>query len=75
MKQKRTSAALLAMISLCTALTGCAFRPQSVVRQADTEHEPGSSQIIVGYSQIGSESAWRTANTQSFQETFSPENG
>lgn len=26
MKQKRTSAALLAMISLCTALTGCAFR-------------------------------------------------
>ncbi len=75
MKQKRTFAALLAMISLCTALTGCAFRPQSVVRQADTEHEPGSSQIIVGYSQIGSESAWRTANTQSFQETFSPENG
>lgn len=31
--------------------------------------------IVVGYAQIGSESDWRIANTQSFRETFSEENG
>ncbi len=31
--------------------------------------------IVVGYSQIGSESDWRSANTQSFKETLTPQNG
>ncbi len=31
--------------------------------------------ITVGYAQVGAESDWRTANTQSFKETFVPENG
>lgn len=31
--------------------------------------------IVVGVSQIGSESVWRTANTSSIQETFTKENG
>ena len=31
--------------------------------------------IVVGYAQVGAESDWRTANTKSFQTTFTPENG
>ncbi len=31
--------------------------------------------LVVGYAQVGAESDWRTANTKSFQTTFTPENG
>jgi len=31
--------------------------------------------IVVGFSQIGSESVWRTANTESMEQTFTKENG
>ncbi len=31
--------------------------------------------IVVGYAQVGAESDWRTANTESFKSTFVPENG
>ena len=31
--------------------------------------------IVVGFSQVGAESAWRIANTQSMTKTFSEENG
>ena len=31
--------------------------------------------IVVGYSQLGSESVWRTANTNSIQEALTKENG
>ena len=31
--------------------------------------------LVVGYAQVGAESDWRTANTESFKSTFIPENG
>lgn len=31
--------------------------------------------IVVGYAQVGAESDWRMANTQSFKDTFTAENG
>ena len=31
--------------------------------------------ITVGYSQVGAESDWRTANTESFKSTFTEANG
>ena len=31
--------------------------------------------ITVGFSQVGAESDWRTANSQSMKDTFSKENG
>ena len=31
--------------------------------------------ITVGYAQVGAESDWRTANTESFKSTFTEENG
>lgn len=45
---------------------------------ADAEAEaPAASgeTIVVGYAQVGAESDWRTANTESFKSTFTPENG
>ncbi len=37
---------------------------------------PGAGNlIVVGVSQVGSESVWRTANTESLQKTFTKENG
>ncbi len=35
----------------------------------------GDSTITVGFSQVGAESDWRTANTESMKSTFSDENG
>lgn len=31
--------------------------------------------ITVGYAQVGAESDWRTANTESFKSTFTEESG
>jgi len=47
---------------------------------ADTEdtasEDTGSDElIVVGFSQVGAESDWRTANTESMQSTFTEENG
>jgi len=36
---------------------------------------PAKKLITVGYSQIGAESDWRTANTESFKSTFTEANG
>lgn len=35
----------------------------------------GGEKITVGYAQVGAESDWRTANTDSFKSTFTEENG
>lgn len=37
--------------------------------------EEASGNIVVGYAQVGAESDWRTANTESFKATFTEENG
>lgn len=45
---------------------------------AELEQEVTSEEdnlIVVGYSQLGSESVWRTANTNSIQKALSEENG
>ena len=39
------------------------------------ESKDASKLIVVGYAQVGAESDWRTANTESFKSTFVPENG
>ena len=43
---------------------------------ASDESAPASKGLItVGYAQVGAESDWRTANTESFKSTFTKENG
>lgn len=42
---------------------------------AEPAAAPAGDTIVVGYAQVGAESDWRTANTKSFQDTFTEANG
>ena len=63
MKKKMVSALLTA-----TMVCGMCIVPTVGVAAADDT-------ITVGFSQVGAESDWRTANTESMKSTFSEENG
>jgi ABC-type sugar transport system substrate-binding protein len=58
-------------------LASCSLRPLKTPQSNEnvkTEHMDNDL-IIVGFSQLGSESDWRTANTKSIQNAFSKKNG
>lgn len=59
---KRVAAWLLALSFL---LTGC----------ANAQQEAAEELIVVGISQVGAESDWRVANSESMKEVFTEENG
>ncbi len=69
-KKMLAGAALLSAMAL--AFTGCAGNTNP-----GTSGEPGGDGdlIKVGFAQTGSESGWRSANTESMKEAFSTENG
>ncbi len=59
-------------------LASCSLRPSKnlqVKEPENTEDMIDSDLIIVGFSQLGSESDWRTANTKSIQKALIKENG
>lgn len=67
-----------------TLLTGCRQKmnalpedapPEAAVRENDDANAVPQKLITVGYSQLGSESDWRIANSVSFKDTFTVENG
>ena len=58
---------LLACLLALTALCGCGS-----AAEADGEK---NGRIVVGFSQLGSESDWRIANTRSMTDAFCEENG
>lgn len=60
---KRLIAAALAIAAL---LCGCA---------RDETEQPEKNRIVVGISQVGAESDWRVANSESMKAVFSEENG
>ena len=62
-------AALLVLL-----LAGCAGT-HGVEQPEDTRTPVDDNLIVVGVSQVGSESVWRTANTASIQNVFTKENG
>lgn len=64
---------LLASLSL----NGCASKDdiQDTSWLEDEVAEKGKGYITVGFSEVGSESDWRRAHTESFKEVFSIENG
>ena len=70
MKTKfRTAAAVLAALALFAA--GCGSDSDS----GDDDGGSGGDKIKVGFAQTGSESGWRSANTESMKEAFSEANG
>ena len=69
---KKVVAGMLTAV-MAFSLTACGGGDAST---NDTAKEEGSSDVItVGFSQVGAESDWRTANSQSMKDTFSKENG
>lgn len=63
-----------------TAVEPAAEADDSADNAAEDTAEAGDTAasgelIVVGYAQVGAESDWRTANTQSFKDTFTEENG
>ena len=69
---------LLMLAGAAGLLGGCqaAFTPQESQAVAEDMVPPDDdSLVVVGVSQLGSESVWRTAHTASIQRAFTKENG
>ncbi|MGC4018636.1 MAG: substrate-binding domain-containing protein [Muricomes sp.] len=76
MKQRMKSSirGILSAAFVVILLAGCG--KQFKVEEAKDSLTPKDKNlIVVGVSQIGSESVWRTANSASIQEVFTKENG
>ena len=77
MKRKLVSVLLCAAMVMTMAI-GCGGKKEAATEDggdsAATE-DSGSDLITVGFAQVGAESDWRMANSESMKETFSEENG
>ena len=75
MKMKfRTGVAVLGAVALFAA--GCGDSDSSDDEKATSSGSGGGGDLIkVGFAQTGSESGWRSANTESMKEAFSKDNG
>lgn len=59
-------------VLFCTCMCSCgAFSPV----QEDANVAEVNDYVVVGFSQLGAESDWRSANTESMKSTFCQENG
>lgn len=81
MKRKLVSA-LLCVSMIAVMLVGCgggnsdsSSDDGEQTEESGDEGEAGGDLITVGFAQVGAESDWRTANSESMKETFSKENG
>ena len=63
---------VIIVLAVLALLTGCAGQEPEA---EDTRTPTDDNLIVVGVSQEGSESVWRTANTRSVKETLTKENG
>ncbi|WP_084039494.1 ABC transporter substrate-binding protein [Demequina sp. NBRC 110053] len=57
------------------ALTACSSDSGETAEGSEDPGSAGDELITVGFAQTGSESGWRSANTESMQTAFSEENG
>ena len=74
MKMKRkVITALLAATMVASLAVGCGNKGGD--SKSDSSKSSSSDEITIGFSQVGAESDWRTANTESMKSTFSEENG
>lgn len=66
----------LAFLLLCFSASCMATKDLSAEEEtySGTQLED-DGHIVIGFSQVGSESDWRNANTQSFKDTFTTANG
>ncbi len=78
MKRKVVSVLLCAAM-VSAMMVGCGGGSAAPAEDASAEASEDASEeggtITVGFSQVGAESDWRTANSESMKSTFSEENG
>ena len=76
MKKCRTGRRWMAglLLGLGILLAGCGDR-QSTAEDIATPEDTQTDRIVVGFSQVGAESDWRSANTESMKSTFTKEAG
>ena len=77
MKKKILSVLLAGMmvLSLAACSSTDTAKEEDKTEAADGGAADAGDLIVVGYAQVGAESDWRTANTESFKSTFTEENG
>lgn len=73
-KSLLTGVALLSALALATGCGGSSTAGEDDVAESAADGSDGEL-ITVGFAQTGSESGWRSANTESMNEAFSEENG
>ena len=71
--KRKIVATLLSVVMAAAMLAGCGGNGQNA--GGDSKTDAGDDLITIGFSQVGAESDWRTANSESMKETFSEENG
>lgn len=74
---KRKLIILMVCFALLSSIAGCSLQPMKNLEyhEAGDTEDLDSDLIVVGFSQLGSESDWRTANTKSIQNALTEENG
>ena len=76
MKKRKVLAVLLCAAMTAALAVGCGGSKGSDSNDKSSDSSSSSDDVItVGFSQVGAESDWRTANSQSMKDTFSKENG
>lgn len=76
--KRKLIATLMATAMVATLAVGCGGGGGSSSSDGGSDEggsEGGSDVITVGFAQVGAESDWRTANSESMKETFSEANG
>ena len=68
---KKVAAGLLATMMIGTMLTGCGGGNKKDSGSSKKE----TSEINIGFSQVGAESDWRVANTKSMKSALTAKNG
>ena len=66
--------AVVMVLFLSLLIAGGGFQ-KTIPEDQEDEHALEDDLIVVGFSQLGSESVWRATHTQSIQEALSKENG
>ncbi|MDR2939824.1 MAG: ABC transporter substrate-binding protein [Clostridiales bacterium] len=67
--------AVLLSAAMLFSLAACGSTSTGVNQPESGEGDAAGGQIVVGFSQVGAESDWRTANTESMRGTFTEANG
>lgn len=73
---KRGVFAALFLVGVGILCAGCRIASDTTVEtELESESEPDENDIVIGVSQIGSESDWRITNTKAYRDTFTEEKG